>query len=334
MKTNSSTKLTAAEIGSLWTSYVNDNLAICMLKYFLNMIEDKNAKLVTQFAYDLSQKHIKRITQFFNESNITVPKGFTDDDVNVNAPRLYSDIMVMFYIFNMAKLGLSAYTLALNHSARSDIIDYFSDCIGESVKLYRKLTSSMLEKGVYIRSPIVTVTKERDYIEKQSFLKGFFTEPRSLLTVEILHIHSNILSNIIGRPLLTGFAQTAKSRRVHEYMIKGKDIASKHIKQFSSILKDEEISVSLTSDITVTNSTEPPFSDRLMMFHTTLLISSSISGYSTGLSSSLRRDLQANYIRFLTEISQYASDGAKIMIDNAWLEQPPQAVRHKQLVGV
>ena len=56
--------------------------------------------------------------------------------------------------------------------------------------------------------------------------------------------------------------------------------------------------------------------------------------YSAGMVASLRKDLQANYLRLASEVSQYVDDGAKMMIRNGWLEQPPQAINHKTLANV
>ena len=38
-----------------------------------------------------------------------------------------------------------------------------------------------------------------------------------------------------------------------------------------------------------------------------------------------------NYERLSIEISQYAKDGADIMIQNEWLEQPPGTMAKEQL---
>ncbi|MBU8880050.1 DUF3231 family protein [Bacillus sp. FJAT-29790] len=46
-----------------------------------------------------------------------------------------------------------------------------------------------------------------------------------------------------------------------------------------------------------------------------------------------RRDLGALYPRSIAEIAQYGEDGANIMIDNRWLEQPPQAADRYQLAN-
>jgi methenyltetrahydromethanopterin cyclohydrolase len=79
-------ELTASEISQLWTSYQNDSMAICGIKYFLANTEDDNIHSVLEYALDISQKHVQQVTEFFNNENYPVPQGFTEQDVNLNAP--------------------------------------------------------------------------------------------------------------------------------------------------------------------------------------------------------------------------------------------------------
>ena len=82
---------------------------------------------------------------------------------------------------------------------------------------------------------------------------------------------------------------------------------------------------------TITDSTTPPFSDKLIMFHMALLSSAGIGNYATSAAASQRSDLLLNYERLSLEIAQYAKDGADIMIQNEWLEQPPGTMDKEQL---
>jgi hypothetical protein len=75
----------------------------------------------------------------------------------------------------------------------------------------------------------------------------------------------------------------------------------------------------------VTNSTVPPFSDKLMLFHIVTLVSAAVGFYSAGLSVSQRRDIALEYTGLVTEIGSYAEDGAQLLIKNGWLERPPIA---------
>lgn len=70
------------------------------------------------------------------------------------------------------------------------------------------------------------------------------------------------------------------------------------------------------------------------MFHTTALIASGIGHYGTGLATSSRRDLSVQYTRLSAENARYAEDGANIMIENGWMEQPPLAADRDALANV
>jgi hypothetical protein len=43
------------------------------------------------------------------------------------------------------------------------------------------------------------------------------------------------------------------------------------------------------------------------------------------LSISMRKDLAAHYSTIMLDIMRYGGEGAKIMINRGWMEQPPQA---------
>ncbi len=331
MISNQKVKMTSSEISNLWAQYMSDSMGVCTLSYFLNKAEDEEIRAIIQYALSLSQDHIKEITKLFNGENIPIPMGFTNKDVQVDAPRLYSDTFYLFYLTNMAKTGLASYALALPITAREDIRKHFTDALNSSAILYNKTAQALLDKGVYTRAPILALTTDIDFVDKESFLSNWMGNKRSLLSIEVTHIFANMLTNVIGKPLLMGFGQVAKSKEVQKYMMRGKDISSKHIEVFSSTLGKEDIPAPLPSDTFVTDSTTPPFSDKLMMFHTVTLNGAGIGNYGAAIAVSLRSDISADYIRLIGEVGKYAQDGVKIMIDNEWLEQPPQVINHEKL---
>lgn len=331
MRNKNKVPLSSSEIASLWTSYMQDSLAICVLKYFFKKVEDDNVKPQIKHALELSQQHISKLKDFFHQENIPVPYGFTDEDINLNAPRLFSDSFMLFYIVNMGRIGMNGYALSLNHVARPDIRAYFTECIIQSVDMYNRVADILLSMGLFIRSPLIEVPKEVHFIHKESFLSGFFGKPRMLLTTEIMHIFANILTNIVGHSLITGFAQTAQSRDVREYLYRGADISNKHSKVFYELLSNEAIPIPASSDMGVTDSTTTTFSEKLMMFHALILNQTSIGSYGIASGTSMRSDLITNYTRLMAEIAHYSKDGIDIIIENGWMEQPPQAINHKNL---
>jgi hypothetical protein len=100
---------------------------------------------------------------------------------------------------------------------------------------------------------------------------------------------------------------------------------------FRDILIKDGVPLPSSWDSTISQSIEPPFSDKLMMFQINSLTALSVAGYGTAVGTSLRKDLGGHYTRLVSEILQYADDGAKLMIKNRWLEQPPQNVDREAL---
>jgi hypothetical protein len=326
-------KLTSAEISQLWSAYMNDSLSICVLTYFLEKAEDPEIRSIIESALGIAQNHVKKLTFIFKKEDFPIPYGFGEEDVNPTAPRLFSDSYFLYYLQQWSTIGIQAYGISLSLATRSDVFDYFSDCLDDSKSLLKKSINVLLSKGLYIRAPYVTTPEKVDFIQKQNFLKGWFGERRTLSTLEITSLFANLQRNVLAMTTFMGFSQVSQSKEVGRFMARGKEIASKHIDIYSSLLRENEIPTSMSWDNQLANSTVSPFSDKLMMFHVNTLAAAAISYYGTSLSSSSRRDLGTNYLRILGELLKFTEDAANIMIEHGWLEQPPIVVDHDQLAN-
>jgi len=69
-----------------------------LLQYFVAKAQDSEIHSVLEHALQLSTDHINTITQIFNSVNFPIPQGFTDEDVEPNAKRLFSDGYMLTYI--------------------------------------------------------------------------------------------------------------------------------------------------------------------------------------------------------------------------------------------
>lgn len=325
-------ELTASEISNLWTSYQNDTMAMCGIRHFLQNIESDDIRSVLEYAFEISHQHVQYATQVFEKENYPVPHGFTKEDLNLDAPRLFSDKLYLIYILNMGKFGLTSYSLALSLSSRTDMIEFYSQCLDETKILHNRAKELAKEKGIYTRAPQIPRSKQIDFVSKDTFLTGYFGERRPLLGVEIGNLVYNAKRNAVGQALITGFSQVVKDKQVRKYFEQGREIAGKHFEIFSSILHENYLSqgtTNLTSE--VTDSTVSPFSDKLMMYHIAALIASGIGQYGIAMSTSPRHDLGMTYGRLILELAKYTNKGANIMIKNAWMEQPPKAADRKDL---
>jgi len=326
--------LISSEIGGLWTSYSADTMLVCVLSYFLNQVECAETRAILQKTFDLSKQHIQEITNIFNEEALPIPNGFTDSDVKVDAPRLFTEGFYLQYLGYIARAQMHTYTLTLNQIARSDIRAYFSNRIHESIDLYNSSADLRLSKGIFIRAPRVEVTKEVQYVKSTSFLSDWFGEKRPMIAAEITHVFAGIFANIVGRGITTANGQVSKENKNSKYFFEGKTIATKQIAELTTILTNEGIPIPSSSDSYVTDSMVSPFSEKLMISHSVMLASSAMSSLGMSIAETMRSDLQAKYMKYAVEDMKYGKDGIDILIDNGWLEQPPQAVKHENLVRV
>lgn len=324
-------RLTSTEIGVLWLDYISDSMAACMLQQMLDKSLDNDVKSILALSLSLSRQHVQAIGQIFMNEGMAVPLGYSDGDVDMKAPALYSDTFKLHYIKHLAGAGMMAYALGLNQAVRADVRKYFQRCIESSSELDEKATQVLLSKGLYIRAPYIPVPKQVQFVESPTFMGSVLGKNRPLNAIELTHLSVNISTNAMGRVMLIGFAQTAKSKDVRDYFVRGQDMAKKHIEVLSSLLREDDLSTPETWDSEVTASTVAPFSDKLMMQQVTLLIALSMAHYGSALGASTRVDVAADYGRLMVEIAQFGEDGAQIMIKHGWLEQPPQAADRKEL---
>lgn len=326
-------RLTAGEVSSLWSQYQSDTMVICILNYFRSICEDPDIHAIVEYALQKSLEHVSAIQAILNADKFPVPIGFTGDDVNVNAPRLFTDVFVAKYLRQMALLGMTAGSIAIGMCARNDVSELFSKILTDAASLHNKVRLVKLEKGIYLRSPAISTPDKAEFISRQSFLGSMFgSEKRPLTGIEVTHLFMNITTNVIGKSMMMGFAQVATSSAVKEHMQRGKAIASKHIKLFSEMLFQQDKPVPMSWDADVTDSTVAPFSEKLMMFHTGALIAAGIANYAAAAAASQRSDIGLMYARLIPEIGLYGEAGLNILIDNRWLEEPPQADDRSVLV--
>lgn len=334
MTNHSNIPLNSSSIAALWTTYMNDSMVVCILKHFLNNAEDEDVRNLLTEANNISNNHIQKIAPILNQAEIPLPMGFKDGDTDLKAPRLFTDTFYLFYLSNMSQFGMTNFSFALHHAARTDVRKFYLDSLTEIANFYYKLSDIMLGKGVFIRAPIVSTTKSSDIIDNKGFFRGVFSQPRSLILTEVYHVFANMLTCFTGRSLLQGFSQGARSTEVRKLLFKGKKMLEHHIEVFSSILKSEGIPVPSTSDMSVTDSILPTFSDRLMLFHIAMLNAVNIRNYTEAMATSMRNDINATFVRLSAEVAEFAKEGMDILVDNGWLEQPPQVVNHDKLAGI
>nr|WP_290912594.1 DUF3231 family protein [Anoxybacillus sp.] len=326
-------RLTSAEIANSWHTYMYDSMVECVMTHFKQTAEDAEVRAVVEKMIQVVQNHLRALEKLFQEEGIAKPDGFpVTKHVNIEAPKLFSDVFYLEYINQMTQFKISSHMTTIVMASREDIHRLFTGFIQEVIELNANVRTVMKEKGVHIRPPYMEYPKKVDYVEKQSFLTGWLGRRRPLLAVEAAYLVMNSINNEIAKSTLIGFAQVTKDPDIRNFFIRGQRVTSDIIISIFDVLQENDIPASMTWDTVVNDSTVAPFSEQLMLFLINTLSGVGIAMYGQALSLTMRRDLAALYAAFMAKAGAYAEDGVNLMIERGWLEQPPHFLDRERLV--
>ena len=101
--------------------------------------------------------------------------------------------------------------------------------------------------------------------------------------------------------LALSFAQGTSRETVRNGCLEEEIFPKKHIVLFTQVLNENDIQSPAPSDVSITDSTTPPFSDKLTMFHIAMIAAAGMGNYALARVASQRSDL--NYERLSLEIA-------------------------------
>jgi hypothetical protein len=325
-----SIKLTTPELTGLWSSYIQNSAVECVLKYFLSYLQNSEIILLVDENLKLVQMQSEQIRNIFSEEHIPIPGGFSDADIDLSAPPLYSDLFALSFIYRLGQINLHHYGSSTSKVAQKDVVDYFATGLASVTILYKKSLNLMLTKGIYDRPPKIPYPDKTQYVKEQAYLGEWFGNQRPLNVLELGEIFFVIERNYIGLNLLLGFIQVMEDKEIKQFLIKGKELCKKQISTFNDLLLKEDLFEISPVPMEFTGSTKSPFSDKLIMFLIAMTTATSIPLLAYGLSVSMRKDLVIHYSRIIAEIMLFGEDGMRIMIKNHWLEEPPGAINRQK----
>ncbi|KYG32938.1 DUF3231 family protein [Priestia endophytica] len=323
-------RLTSAELGKLWATYMGNSMSTCILSYFLQHVEDSEIKKLVENAAFLSEEFQSMIKEIFIKEHIPVPHGFTKEDVNLKAPKLFEDEFYVHYLKYAAKAGMSIYNVAVPLMYREDVRDFYLYCMDATMKLMEQINSILMDKRLIIKPPIIPIP-EGVKIARSDYLKGLIEKARPLHALEITHLYDNIESNVTSKALIMAFRQVAKMEKVREVFKKGEDLTTRAVERYMTKLHEDHLPAPSFLDHLVTTSTVSPFSDKLMLFHKVDMFSMKIRAFGNSVAVNGRHDLALLYGKSLTNIFKFVDDASQLMMKNGWMEVPPEAVDRENL---
>ncbi|PFN79157.1 hypothetical protein COJ85_30925 [Bacillus sp. AFS076308] len=323
-------ELTTNEVSNLWSSYLKNSMEQRLFEYFFASTEDRQIKQVIEKMLNQSKKSINELQVIFTKENLAIPRGFTEEDVRIDALKVFSDTFILYFCFDLTHLSMSTYPIALSDCTRKDVRDHFQVNIAFSVKIQNEIVDLMLSQGVYLKPPQVAIDSEVEFADSMFYLNGFFGGSRPLNAAEISNLSRIVHRAQFSEMVFVTFNKLAKAKEVKQHFSKGRDGIKKVLDSLQEVLEKENIPISASGDYKFSDVEMSPFSDRLLLFFVnTCLGIFCFAMISQSMTSSLRTDIVSKLEKISEDMKKYYGQGLLLAIKEKWLEQPPQAVDRK-----
>lgn len=324
------TALCALEVSYLWAGYSVDNMSVSILSGYSSRTTDDQVKEVLAAAADFAREQVSRKGQLLSEEGMPLPKGFiVEEEVRLSAPRLFSDRFYLTYLSIATRLGLRFYAQALGAACREDVRFFSADSLQATERLQSAVLSLMQRRGEYFRPPVLTAPDHPEFIQKTSFMNGFFGDKRPLTGMEISGLYSSMELVLLMEAISTGFAQVSSDAKVKEQFLRMKELAAGHKQSMAKMLEQDDLPAPVSLLAEITNSSEALFSERLMLCHAAGLTGTLIEAYGSALSCTMRNDVAALYLKQTGQAGMLAKSLTKTLVDYEWLEKPPGALERQ-----
>ncbi|AXF56348.1 DUF3231 family protein [Salicibibacter kimchii] len=333
MTTSDHLSISAAELGSLWMGYENKTMNMRFLEHYMEKAENQDAKKILASYYKKERNHVETLTKIFQEEGAALPVGYTEKDVEPGAARLFDEMFDIMHLRLITVINMGLFTVHLSMAYRDDIRKLYQRFTADAQEAYDQTTDFLLKHAAIPRPPYITLPKEVEFAKTKQYMSGFnlFSQKRPLNAVEIGHIYQPLEANTIGMTLMAGFAQSAQNKDAAKIFFDGKDLAKQIVTKLSDLLRDSDVHTPSMWAGNATDSTNAPFSDKMMMYQTSVFTNFGMTSNAIGSAFSLRSDLPAKMAKTAADIFNFAKNSGQVIVDNGWLEEPPQAEDRTQL---
>ena len=279
---------------------------------------------------EYSQKSLEELEVIFKKENLTIPLGFTEKDVRLDADKVFSDTFILYICHDLTMLSLSTYPSAFPDCTRKDVRNFIQNAIEFTIQIQNEITDLMLSQGTYLKSPIVAMDHTVDLVDEMKYLNGLFGGSRPVNAAEIANLSRVIHRARFSKMIMVICSKLASHAEVKQHFSKGRDELEKVLNSLEEVFEKENISYSASGDFNIFDVRHSPFSDKLMLFFVNTCIGMfCFTMINQALTSSLRTDIVTKFTIISTQMKKFYGKGLLLTITEKWLEQPPQALDRK-----
>ena len=102
---------------------------------------------IIEWTLDTAKENVSIMKELFQKTDFPIPIGFTEQDVNLKAPKLFTDTFYLAYLKQMSMFAMTASSAALGLVTRPDTVAFHKRVYQKGVELQDKVRDLMLKQG-------------------------------------------------------------------------------------------------------------------------------------------------------------------------------------------
>jgi hypothetical protein len=324
--------ITSSELAYLWNTYLLNSKSKHILEYAVAQCSDKDIRSILNMSLDLSAHALSVVEGIFRAEGQEVPYGFSEEDVNIASPKIYTDKLMLYILKVYSMVGLSNYGMAISLTPRQDIRKFFTDSVITGINLSNKIDDVALEKGIYLRTPNVPPTKNKEFANDKSIMGRIIGHKRTLTALEITSIFNCSMVSSITEAQLLGMAQTIEDAKLKDFLNRSRKALKEQIETLNEILHKENLTFPPSLESEVLSSAVPAFSDRLSMFFCFASLADILTMFSIGKVGIMRKDVFMTLSQLSSEIVLLTKDATDLLLERGWFEEMPKNIDRSDIL--
>ncbi|MGO4276861.1 DUF3231 family protein, partial [Paenibacillus sp. TAF58] len=134
--------------------------------------EDQKAKDLMSGLWEKLHSKVIELTTMLENDGAVPPIGFSKEDVNLDAPKLYENGFDFMFCRILKEISMGMYVLHMTISYREDIVMFYKQLTEITQSYYNQFTQYLLEKDLLSRPNYTNMPKSVGYITDKAYMKG------------------------------------------------------------------------------------------------------------------------------------------------------------------
>src|SRR5690625_8047124 len=118
---------------------------------FMQNVQDEEINTLMKDTLEEKVKRNENVKEILTKEVHSIPEGFTEGDVNLKAPRLFSDELYLDYILHTFQMEFYNYNWSMVTAVKLSIQQFYQEVMQDTMQLEMEAKELSKHKGLFIK---------------------------------------------------------------------------------------------------------------------------------------------------------------------------------------